>query len=171
MILHTVSPRLMQQYTKNLLRDSKFKVSQPSTSSSKDPFFKVNIIKNRKGQHIEYSGGRSESDIVNWILKRTGPPSVEVKTCEELKTKVDNAKMALVFFGDSSAKEFSSVFIPLAENPTAGDKYQFFHISSSDCASEHGVTSTPALVFFRKFDESPVVYPGSIEVDSILLWL
>lgn len=104
-------------------------------------------------------------------MKRVGPPSNEVKTCDELKAKVDNTKLALVYFGDLSAKEFSSVFIPLAENPSISEKYQFFHIADAECATANGVTQTPALVFFRKFEESPLVYTGAIEVDPVLLWL
>jgi hypothetical protein len=36
---------------------------------------------------------------VNWILKKVGPPSTEV-TCDELKTKVEAAKLVAVFFGE-----------------------------------------------------------------------
>jgi hypothetical protein len=50
----------------------------------------LDISKNtyyRKGEKTEYTGGRTESEIINWILKRVGPPSTEV-TCDELKKKV-----------------------------------------------------------------------------------
>jgi len=64
----------------------------------------LNFFKN--GNKAEYTGGRTENDIVNWILKRVGPPSTEV-TCEELKTKVAGAKLAVAYFGDHNAKEFT----------------------------------------------------------------
>lgn len=59
---------------------------------------------NRNGNRIEYNGGRTENDIVNWILKKVGPPSSEV-TCESLKKKTDEHKLVVAFFGDTSSKE------------------------------------------------------------------
>lgn len=53
---------------------------------------------------MEYNGGRTENDIVNWILKKVGPPSSEV-TCESLKQKTDEHKLVVAFFGDTSSKE------------------------------------------------------------------
>jgi len=35
----------------------------------------------RNGVKSEYNGGRVENEIVNWILKKVGPPSQEV-TCD-----------------------------------------------------------------------------------------
>lgn len=69
-----------------------------------------------KGAQSEYTGGRSENDIVNWILKRVGPPSTEV-TCDELKTKVSQNKLTLVYFGDLSGREYTEVFQGVAQNP------------------------------------------------------
>jgi hypothetical protein len=71
---------------------------------------------------MDYTGGRTEPEIVNWILKKVGPPSSEV-TCSELKDKIENAKLALVYFGDTSAKEFTDVYMDVANNPTASEKY------------------------------------------------
>jgi protein disulfide-isomerase A1 len=42
----------------------------------------------KNGNKIEYNGGRTENDIVNWILKKVGPPSSEA-SCPGLKEKVD----------------------------------------------------------------------------------
>lgn len=52
---------------------------------------------------MEYTGGRTENDIVNWILKKVGPPSTEV-TCDQLKEKVQSAKLALAYFGELSGR-------------------------------------------------------------------
>ena len=37
----------------------------------------------RKGEALEYTGGRSKDTIVSWVLKKTGPPSALV-TCDVL---------------------------------------------------------------------------------------
>lgn len=41
----------------------------------------LNAYSNRNGQKQEYNGGRTEDGIVDWILKRVGPPSTEM-TCD-----------------------------------------------------------------------------------------
>lgn len=95
-----------------------------------------------------------------------------VGTCDELRERASEAKVALAFIGDLESREFSTVFMSVAENPTIGEKYQFFHTSDFEgCGGAFGGNS-PALVLFRKFDESPVVYNGAIsDVESLLPWL
>jgi hypothetical protein len=53
----------------------------------------------RKGEKVEYTGGRTEQEIVNWILKKVGPPSAEV-TCDDLKKKVEDNKLVAAYFGE-----------------------------------------------------------------------
>ena len=67
----------------------------------------------RKGKVIDYNGGRKEDDIVNFVLKRTGPPSVKV-TCEELKKKSGESKFAVAFFGDTNSRDYSEIYLQLA---------------------------------------------------------
>ena len=33
---------------------------------------------------IDYTGNRGQADIVNWLIKRTGSPAVELKTIDDL---------------------------------------------------------------------------------------
>jgi hypothetical protein len=46
-------------------------------------------------------------DIVNWILKKVGPPSTEA-TCQTLKEKVDANKLVVAYFGDFDSKEYKT---------------------------------------------------------------
>jgi hypothetical protein len=62
---------------------------------------------------MEYNGGRTENDIVNWILKRVGPPSNEVD-CDSLKEKVEGAKLAVAYFGDLEGREYKEIFLDIA---------------------------------------------------------
>ena len=109
---------------------------------------------------MEFTGGRTADDIVKWVLKKAGPPSVAA-TCDELKKKVEDNKLVMAYFGDASAAEFK-VFEETANGPS-GEKYLFFHIDSADCAKSHGAAETPSVVIFRKFDNSPLVHFGKIE--------
>ena len=124
----------------------------------------------RKGQKSEYTGGRSENDIVNWVLKRVGPPSTET-TCAALKDRADATKLAVAYIGDTSAKEFSEVFLEVAQNGAVSEKYQFFHVNDASCAGNFGASGSPALILFRKFDTPTVVYSGSWESTPVVDWL
>jgi protein disulfide-isomerase A1 len=119
---------------------------------------------------MEYNGGRTENDIVNWILKKVGPPSSEV-TCASLKEKVDATKLAVAYFGDQTGREFSEVFLSAAQDGSVSEKYQFFHLNDKECAASFNAVNTPALVLFRKFDENTLVYSGNWESSNIVSWL
>jgi len=125
---------------------------------------------NRKGEKSEYTGGRTENDIVNWILKKVGPPSNEV-TCAQLKEKAEAAKLAVAYFGETASREYAEIFLDVAQNPSVGEKYQFFHLNDKECAASFGANNLPALVIFRKFDEHNLVYSGNWESSPIVDWL
>ena len=59
---------------------------------------------------MDYNGPREENGIVNWVLKKVGPPSMELSSCEDLDAKVEGTKLALAFFGEFSGKEYETVF-------------------------------------------------------------
>lgn len=96
--------RLTQQNKRPLLKDLASRVSQLSSSLSK--LFNIIILTRRYGNKYEYNGGRTENEIVSWILKKVGPPTQEV-TCDELKDKVDNKKLVLAYFGEKDDKKFN----------------------------------------------------------------
>lgn len=125
----------------------------------------------KHGVRQDYTGGRNEESIVNWVLKHSGPPSSHLATCQELKDKALEQKLALGYIGDLGSKDFT-VFMSVAENPTIGEKYNFFHSSDFEgCGGEFG-TDSPSIVLYRKFDESPVVYKGAIQdIEALLVWL
>lgn len=125
---------------------------------------------------MEYNGGRIENEIYNWILKKVGPPTVDV-TCEELKKKVEIGNLVLAYFGEKDAKEYTDIFKVVAEAPESlegseiSEKYQFFNLNDKECAQHFGASTLPALVMFRKFEESPIVYSGSWEQANVIEWM
>jgi len=62
---------------------------------------------------MEYNGGRTENEIVNWILKKVGPTSNEA-TCDSLKEKIAAHKLVLAYFGDSSAEKQHGIYNEVA---------------------------------------------------------
>lgn len=114
---------------------------------------------------MEYSGGRTEPDISNWIIKKSGPPSVEADCAKINKAKDDN-KLVVAYFGEAAGEAFNAFQAAAGAN----DKYQFFHTAEKECAASFGA-QMPGLVLFRKFDESPLVFAGSINKDEVNEWL
>uniref|UniRef100_H2ZN97 protein disulfide-isomerase n=1 Tax=Ciona savignyi TaxID=51511 RepID=H2ZN97_CIOSA len=51
------------------------------------------------GKALEYGGGRQAADIVSWLKKKTGPPTVPLTTADEAqKFKDDNEVLVVGFF-------------------------------------------------------------------------
>lgn len=107
---------------------------------------------------------------MNWILKRVGPPSSEV-TCDELKQKAQSTKLLVAYIGEKDIREHSEVYQQVASHAQVSDKFAFVHLSDKECASSYGASSTPAVLIFRKFDDSPLVFSGDWEVQKIVDWL
>jgi protein disulfide-isomerase A1 len=124
----------------------------------------------KNGVKMEYGGGRTENEIVSWILKKVGPPSAEI-TCDAITQKAKDHKLMVVYFGDLTAKDHSQVYTDVTQHGSVSEKFQFFHINDKECAATHGASSTPALVLFRQFDESPLTYSGNWETTPIVDWL
>ena len=91
-------------------------------------------------------------------------------TCDTLKEKIEATKLSVVFFGDVASREFSEVFLNVAQNPTVSEKFQFFNLNDAACATSFGA-SAPGLVLFRKFDEPQLLYSGSLEVTPVVDWM
>lgn len=45
------------------------------------------------------------------------------------------------------------------------------HLADKECAASYGAATTPAVLIFRKFDDSPLVFSGDWEVQKIVDWL
>jgi hypothetical protein len=91
--------------------------------------------------------------------------------CDDLKEKTDNSKLCLVFFGDSSTKDFIHTFLQTADNTQVSEKFQFFHINDDACAKKFGAQSTPAVALFRKFDVSPIFFEGTLVTENLVQWM
>lgn len=106
------------------------------------------------GEAQEYKGGRVEDEIVNWIKKRSGPPttSVDDAKLEELKKA---EKFLVVFYGAGDSSEYKEY-----EKVASGDdKHQYLH--NAEGAAPEGLTA-PGVVVFRQFDEPTVVFEGTL---------
>lgn len=77
----------------------------------------------RSGNEIEYNGGRTSEEIINWLNKKTGPAAAELKTVDELEALTKENKVVVVgFFKEresAEAKTFLSVASGVDEYPFA----------------------------------------------------
>ena len=53
---------------------------------------------------MEYGGGRTESEIVSWVLKKSGPVSQEVD-CKTAVEKSETVNLSAFFLGESGSTE------------------------------------------------------------------
>jgi protein disulfide-isomerase A1 len=76
--------------------------------------------------------------------------------------------LAVAFFGETSSREYTEVFLNVARNPTVAEKFQFYHLNDKECASQNGASATPGLVLFRRFDTPRVPFTGNWETTPVI---
>jgi protein disulfide-isomerase A1 len=101
------------------------------------------------GQPIDYSGAREEDAIYNWISKKTGPSTSEVKTVEEVK-ELQGKKLAVVLVTSQDNEAVLKAFETLA----ASTDDVTFHFTFSPEVKQHlGAEGNTVLVVLRNFDD------------------
>lgn len=117
------------------------------------------------GNPIEFGGGRTAQEIVDWVSKKLLPPSQELKTIDQAEKLISDNEVVVIFFGESGTEEHSN-FVTVARG---FDDVNFAHTSESSIANKHQVedTSSPKVVLFKKFDEGRNDYTGNLKVDEL----
>lgn len=117
----------------------------------------------RSGKPVEYSGGRTEAEIVTWLKKKTGPPAVELKTADEVKEFKEKSEVVVVGFYADRESDAAKAFIEAAQGM---DDIQFGIVHDADLAKEHSAVEN--LVLFKKFDEGRADYDGEHKSEEII---
>jgi len=113
----------------------------------------------RSGSPIEYSGGRTADDIVNWLLKKTGPAAKELDSVEAAEDFLKENTVAVVgFFGDRESAE-AKVFLATANSV---DDYPF-GITSNEEVYKKYEASCGKVILFKQFDDGKAVFDGEFE--------
>ena len=99
-----------------------------------------------KGHPIEYTGGRKESEVVNWMRKKSGPATKDLKTVEEVEKFQKDNDVVLVYFGTNKddIQEFTNVARKVEDFP-------FAVVGNEEVIKKF--TKPGTVVLFKNFDE------------------
>jgi len=116
------------------------------------------------GTPVEYGGGRTSDEIVQWVKKKSGPPSLSIKTEDDLtKLKTDNEVAVLGLFKDlegEKAKLFNQV-AKTVDSVAFGITSESALFDSLKVSGEHGV------ILFKKFDEGQNTLEGELNEEEL----
>ncbi|XP_076042945.1 protein disulfide isomerase isoform X2 [Oratosquilla oratoria] len=116
----------------------------------------------RGGKPIDYSGGRTADEIVNWLMKKTGPPAKQLTTVDDAKAFTESKPVVIIGFFKDQESDDAKQFLAAA---TATDDYPFGITSEEALFKEYSVDGD-SMILFKNFDEGKNVYDGKfVEAD------
>ncbi|KAK9502348.1 hypothetical protein O3M35_011138 [Rhynocoris fuscipes] len=118
----------------------------------------------RNGNPIEYTGGRQADDIVNWLVKKTGPPAKTLTTVDELKSFIEENPVAIIGYFKDAESDNAKRFLDVA---AAIDDHPFGIASAPEILSENNIDDEK-IVLYKKFDDGQSVFEGTLEDPNVL---
>jgi len=118
----------------------------------------------RGGKPVDYDGGRTAADIVQWVTKKSGPPSRRLSTQDEIKSVLSGSGTRTVAYITDEDQ------VSLWEEVAGGEKVQnfaFFHISDSSLFGEN----KEGTVELHKDGEDVIRYDGNFKASELTQWL
>ena len=116
----------------------------------------------RRGQASEYTGGRTELEIVEWVKQKTGPATTALKTRDAVEDFAEAYEVAVVAFIDQNPADTRfAAFETVAYNNVNGDVH--FGVAAPSLAADFldGDVADTSVVLFKKFDEGKVPFVGN----------
>lgn len=112
------------------------------------------------GTPIEYNGGRTHPEIVNWIKKKTGPATQAINDAAHLEEQKKANKVLTVFFGAEGADfdAFKSAAVSL-------DAVVFAQTADAGLKAANGGNS---VVVFTQHNNGASALNGAVTKDAIL---
>ena len=109
---------------------------------------------------VDYDGPRKAEGIVNWLLKKTGPPAVMIEDHEELEHFIETVSIVIVGFFSSEAE--ATTFLSVARS---FDNVDFGLVLNPELFPSN--ISESSIVIYKNYDEKQVVYDGEDNVENI----
>jgi protein disulfide-isomerase A1 len=98
------------------------------------------------GQYSDYTGGRTSQDIIQWIKKKSGPPSTEINSVEEVEKFKANGNFVFLYFGSENSEKFKFF-------NTVASKYEYSFAHSFNEAVKSHYNAQDNIILFKNFDE------------------
>lgn len=103
----------------------------------------------RDGKVMDYNGGRTESEIVTWVNKKSGPATTTIATDDDLlKFQEKNTAFVLGVFSSvdsDAAKKFSKF--------ASGDELHTFAITTAAAVKAKLAVTEDTIVVMKSFDD------------------
>ncbi|ENN75631.1 protein disulfide-isomerase [Dendroctonus ponderosae] len=110
----------------------------------------------KRAYQIDYTGGRKAQEIVDWVVKKSGPLFKQLESVDEAKAFIENSQIAVIGFFTNLDGRFHGAFNHIIEDV---DEVEFGMTSNPDVLAEYKITEDTILMF-KKFDEEIVKYEG-----------
>lgn len=110
----------------------------------------------------DYSGGRSASEIVNWIKKKTGPAAAVLEAEDGLE-KAKKDELAIFCHVEKEEGKEHGAFINIAQ---ATEDASFFVVKDAALAKKLGISKAPGFALSRNFKGFDPVVVSSEESEA-----
>ncbi|XP_064639439.1 protein disulfide-isomerase-like isoform X2 [Lineus longissimus] len=117
----------------------------------------------RSGNDIEYSGGRTGPEIVNWLEVKTGPPSKDLATADEAKEFQEKHDVVVIGFFKDPASADAKLFNEVASSM---DDVRY-GITSQDSVYTHYKMDQDGVILLKKFDEGRKDHDGKMDKEEL----
>ncbi|XP_012274364.1 protein disulfide-isomerase [Orussus abietinus] len=117
----------------------------------------------RSGAVREYGGGRKAEEIVDWLVRKTGPAAKDLPSVEEAKAFIEGNDVAVVGFFKDLESEGAKVFL---ETASTIDDHKFGLTNSEDVFAEYETTDGK-IVLFKKFDDGKSVFDKELSIKNL----
>lgn len=121
----------------------------------------------RDGKASDYNGGRTADEIVNWLLKKTGPAAKTLTTVAEAKEFAEASDVAVLGLFLDLESEAAKQFMNAAADV---DDFKFAISADAEVLKEYEVAAD-AVLLLKKFDDAKVVMEGELTAAAIVTFV
>ena len=118
----------------------------------------------KSGNEVEYGGGRTAAEIVNWLKKRTGPPAQELTTVEDARAFTKKDDVVVVGFFKDGESDAANAFISAADTQDSVT----FGITSLKEVADALDAKFDSIILFKQFDSGRAVFSGEYTTEEIV---
>lgn len=112
----------------------------------------------------DYNGGRTTSEIINWIKKKTGPAAAAVESADALD-KAQKEEVAAYLYVEKEEGAAYDAYMSIAQKT---EDISFYLVKDADLAKKLGLTKAPGVAVSRNFAGFDAVVVSSESKDATL---